>query len=409
MTGDGANYLLEDNYIDVICTFLYRSNSKYNNISERNYFVNITNELMSSLEKMSLSSDKRFINLLIDNLRCQDYIDDLNDDSYSSLFLKTYIVLMGYKVHYDDFDTYKVLVEDVGAWDNNKNFLSFANGFRSLKRFIDFIIENKCYKEMPNLRRTLYDVYSCFSVYSNHLVDYYEVLDLYNTIYKDAEEACCDVYDVSMIVDILLGDMFTLKNDYFYCKSLLLNGRFEYLNDKLIEIEDRYCIREDIFSYIKDLSVDLFNELNSNSKYDSFISCFDKVFDSDSYYELLSKLNLLKEASNLYEDGQKELAFYCIKKLDSLDHKKVYNGEFISYPVNCMNRVSKPKTIYEREEYLYSVLDSSLSYGFMDEVYFNADSIDKLVDDIDSAVERENLPFNKFKKRIKGKLDIFRG
>ena len=129
---------------------------------------------------------------------------------------------------------------------------------------------------------------------------------------------------------------------------------------------------------------------------DSFIECMDKVFDSDSYSELKSKLGSIVRASIKYESGNVIGALDILKELNSDQHKEVYCGEVISYPTNTMNLISKPKRIIDRMKYLYNRIDPSISYDFMDAAHSNSNNIDEVIDVIDKNLKRHHS----FSKRI---------
>lgn len=121
----------------------------------------------------------------------------------------------------------------------------------------------------------------------------------------------------------------------------------------------------------------MFDELDAPVGEDSLITCLNNVFDSDSYQEMISKLNCLKEASSLYEKGDRVEAFKCISHLDSEKHKKVYSGECVTYSNNALNQVEKPKSLFRREKELYTRIDPSISYSFMEELHYGLEVLMK--------------------------------
>ena len=145
--------------------------------------------------------------------------------------------------------------------------------------------------------------------------------------------------------------------------------------------------------------MNMFDDLNKNCSEDSFVCCMEIVFDSDSYHELLSKLSCLQEAGKLYEMKSKKEAFEKIKELDFPNHKKKYNGEIVSYPENCMNKVEKPKTLFRREKELYGRIDDSISYDFMEELHYNVDDVDTMISETDSVINKSDL-FRLIKRKV---------
>ena len=138
---------------------------------------------------------------------------------------------------------------------------------------------------------------------------------------------------------------------------------------------------------------------------DYFISCMNIVFDSDSYEELSNKLNIVREASYCYDNGDAKKALSLINSLPDVSNKKVYCGSIVSYPVDCVNQVKKPKTILERERFLYKGINDTISYDFMSLVHYNSENIGRFNHDLDKVLKRELSSINVFKRKIKNKLE----
>lgn len=367
-------------------------------------FTKITNELYSILVDMRHNPDKRFINRLMSNvLKIDDYyfcsskyfLSRYKKRELIGNFLKCYIALKGYEAHKDNYDSYDCLLYDLSSFTirNIKDVFTniLSNNFKAVQEMIDVIITNENYKEMPNSRKFLNKIFDEFVDCDHYLDDFNKKYQHIFSIFKEAAEIGCDFLRTTQIFDKLLDrKLWTSVYDdtYLYSKILLFGNRFEYVNEKLIEVEGNSFVRKDIFEYIKPLSVDLFNDLNVDSYEDSFIACMNIVFDSDSYFELISKLKSLNDASKLYEDGDRKSSFELVKDLDSLNHKKKYCDEVVSYPNNCLNRVEKPKAIFRREKELYERIDSSISYDFIETSHFDYRSLDDVMNDIDITISK---------------------
>lgn len=174
--------------------------------------------------------------------------------------------------------------------------------------------------------------------------------------------------------------------DSFFSKEIR-EDRFTYVNRKLDEIEENTDIKSNlrliIYEFIK---ADLFDELNEkDNKKDSFISYMNVVFDSDTYYEMHSKLKLLKRAVFTYGIGNKTGALKLLKEIDSDKHKEIFNGERVSYTDKmnlCMNIVEKPKRVIDRMKKLYSRIDNNFDIDHLDSIHDDATTLKDLCNKI---------------------------
>ena len=90
------------------------------------------------------------------------------------------------------------------------------------------------------------------------------------------------------------------------------------------------------------------------------------VLDSDTYYEIKSKLHDLIKASKIYEEDEKD-ALKLISELNSVKHKEVIDGIVMSWPENNnINKVEKPKQIIERMMKLHQTIPDAPN----DEFYY---------------------------------------
>ena len=383
-----------------------------NNISTNSFFdidfSKIRDQLYSILFDMYKNDDYRFFYSLKNNFP-RNVRWSLSSGCF---FIKAYMILKCYESNKDNYENYNTLLYDVCKVEEKDycyDYSFIGNNFKEIKDSLDFILVNKNYKDMPNLRSLLKEIYiNCVSSLIPN--GYFDWFDEYREIYEDASVYGIDYSRASEIFDKSIGNRFALFNHddgYFYSKILLFGKRFEYINEKLIEVESNNCLRKDIFSNIKDLSIELFEELNDEKSGDSFIKYFDMIFDSDSYYELMSKLKSLRDASVLYEAGDKKKAFELVSNLNSVEHKKKFGDKIVCYPSDCINVVVKPKMIFRREKELYSKIDDSISYDFMNDLHDNALDVNSMIDDIDLVTNRRFLKilkkkfevsFGKFKK-----------
>ena len=100
----------------------------------------------------------------------------------------------------------------------------------------------------------------------------------------------------------------------------------------------------------------LFDYLNKEMdlEQDSFITCMNSVLDSDTFYEVISKMDSIQEASEVcLEDPKKTLSL--INALNTNQHKEVIDGNIMKWPEsNSINKSTKPETILERMIALHS-------------------------------------------------------
>ena len=178
--------------------------------------------------------------------------------------------------------------------------------------------------------------------------------------------------------------------DILYSEHLLYGDRFDYLNNKLREFEPNRYIRKEIFSKISLLNNNMFFELDLE---DAFKKCLDVVFDSDTYYELSSKLDLLAISSNLYTSGKKKESFEMLQLLGSDYHKEVINGI-------VMESSHKPVSLIERMANLYSSIDSSKSRDYLFKIHNSATSISSMYVSIGTFKEKEEVVVDTKVKKI---------
>ena len=340
-----------------------------------------------------------------------NHLDINSSECYDYYYVAIFTIFKAYIHNKNDFDSFSNIVDDVLS--------SEINSARFLKG-IDIIVRCTNYKEMTNIRRLMKMMLKSYvdliyllspskELYDSFLAIYKQMIDDYTELGEK-----CDIDAFNKVLDFRVGELLKkygsyeslyvprkekrLIEVYYYDKALLKGNRYFYFNEKLREVEDRIYFRYTISSYLEHVNFKLFEELNEEKGKDSFISCIDMVFDSDSYQELFSKLDSIVTASIKYESGDFTEAFDIINELNSDKHKEVYCGEMVSYPTNTMNLISKPKRIIDRMKYLYNRIDSSISYDFMDDIYSDCDTVSNLISSINAHIKKEKSPFKKLIK-----------
>lgn len=356
----------------------------------------IIRDMRKALAGIYSNPDKRFVEEL-ENV-------SLGMKSNYCSFVSLYIVLNGYLKHKDNFDSFKVLSRDVGSFKYVDLLMpSSVFELRDVFKIFDSLISNKNYDSMSNTRAFLKKM--CENLF-RYTFDEKEFIDFYNKCYKiydDALELGVDCDKASLIFDEMIGQNISGVTSYskrlFYNKILVIGDRFKYFNDTIQKIEVNHFIKEDIFHRVSNLNIDLFNQLSEGSIKDSFITCMDSLFDSDSYFELNNKLRLLEKASDAYASGDKKGAFNLVTQLNKQDLVKTYCRKLVSYPKNCMNLVAKPERILQREKELYEKIDDTCDYNELDNITTSVRSLVEAVEISDRITRSLQKPLSKLLRK----------
>ena len=89
---------------------------------------------------------------------------------------------------------------------------------------------------------------------------------------------------------------------------LVFGERYKFIKLQLPEVETNEFMQQDILDYILKMDIDFFDSFNKEvlHEQDAFITLMKIAFDSDSYYELDSKLTDIIKASKLYKTNKEE-------------------------------------------------------------------------------------------------------
>ena len=317
-------------------------------------------------------------------------------DRHIDIFNKVFLFIEAYRYNRDSFDNFSSICDEILNNNYSKEFIFNSNRLDLIKR----VISIKEYKDVPELNRFFkYLLTSSDEELSKSNLYYQNMMFMVESALSSEEDLSCDVSN-----SIIKYAMDNYKDndivvDVLYSDHLLYGDRFEYINNKLREFEPNSYIRREIFSKISNINNDMFFELDYE---DAFKKCLDVVFDSDTYYELSSKLDLLDICSNLYVYGKKKESFEMLQLLGSDYHKEVINGI-------VMESSNKPVSLIERMTNLYSSIDPSKSRESLLKVHSLATSISSMYVNIGTfKIEEEIVTDTKVKKiGIRNLVDRF--
>lgn len=297
-----------------------------------------------------------------------------------------YTMLSFYRINPTDFEGFKSIVQDLSSLfitsilnyrEPSTIFSDFPQpNFCDKKEIIDLFLEileyNDSHRMTEELIKFLNEIHY---IYSDALIsEYRNAINNLKELYSEVSTLRLNGYEVlSSTINYLEAEMMknitqsslTERSDgeilrkglirpIFFAPILISGNRFEFFKTALLEIEDNKNIQLDILRYIKKLDSSFFIYLNSKSNQeDSFIASMKIVFDSDTYYEIKSKLKDLIEASDIYKTDENK-ALQLINELTSIKHKEVIDGIIISWPQdNYVNKVDKPSKIIDRMQEIH--------------------------------------------------------
>ena len=325
-------------------------------------------------------------------------------DSRNLNFVSLYTIASAYKEQREEnFENFCAISEDCSSVVNYDGWIISDFLFHEGIDLINNIVSNRDYKNMPNLRRCLIGLFKAFEDPGEFSL-YRRIAEEVERLRIDYLRSNCNYDEYNKVLNYRLGLWLDNKeiDEDFYERFLLKGNRYFYINDKLKEVIESPRMRKIIFSKISSIMNDdvYARYFSFDSTKDYFIKYMDCVFDSDSYYELFNKLDILEEASRSYSNRDEDLALALVNGLNDDKYKYHYNNQVIAYPKNSINMIDRPKTILEREKSLYSKIDGSVSYDFMDDLIDNFSDVDSFYDSFLDGVKREKSVIVKAKKRL---------
>jgi len=336
--------------------------------------------ILNYFDEMMRDGNVEFIELFFNKLETYFKIIDnslYRSDDFSpfTFVFNIYIMLKGYHIYKEDVDRFSKILNDYSGLVKPGgivgNYVVTSTDFllSQKKEIIDRIFEIDCFENVPILKEKFnnYFVNICsLSDNSEELDDEIECLKLIKIVIDDMEKL--RIKDPSFDMSVGIGVIEGLSSDYhedysfFYAPILLHRGdRYEYINECYdLYLSDNPNYMFEIMEMLLELNNDLFVYLDSvrNDGSDSFISCMDIVFDSDSLQEVKNKLEILIEASNFFAFSPVSYVNVRerINQLSSDTNKKVVNGRKIMLDIATVNQVDRPDDILERMVECYSSL-----------------------------------------------------
>jgi len=409
------------------------------------FYIDNENGVLDLFIKMCNDPDKKYLKRFYDG--CETFLTMTEEGLYYDYNIfqyvfNMYVMLKAYDVFLKKQDELPVHVPYfefdavVSDFENlfidskmriERNYSSYSGAskqtFVTKRKIIDSFIELGKYKNAPEVKERLIN-----AINNIHLVYEYHSLKKYETLIENIKNfyQTVSTYQSSgkkinpSVIELIEKDLFQeleesliysnyynryeVKNSFNYFLPILVFGeRYSFVKNTMPEVETHENIQKDILKYISKMDIDFFESLseNLNQETDSFISLLKIAFDSDSYFELESKLKDIIKASKIYKTNKDE-ALKLIKELTSNKHKEVIDGVVVDYSESkSINKIVKPKTIFERMTSLHKLIPNypgALEYEVMiNPVYHSNITITEVVSLIHEKFE---LNKNKAQKEL---------
>jgi len=325
-----------------------------------NSIIHYYNQLLDCDDKRFIFEFSNFVEpyfSLIDN----HYYEE-NDFNPISIMFNIYAWLKAFSTHKNDFDGFVEIVRDFKPLVDCTEFSRvnyFSNDFSYgsefflsyKKEYIDALLSVKKYKDLDiirsRFRRAFADMGKSFFGKYLHEGEASVVSKYFNSISEDYDKLVAE-YEGKNKTICALSDIYLLffKNGdkpEYYNKALLFGNRINYVLNHFSSLSKIGCpsskteerLERCFMGKLKRIDYHLYDYLDDIKIFDSdsFERCMDIILDSDTFYEVDSKLNLLISASTAYEYGKKEDIESIIRDLGSVNNKKFINGKPVAYGI----------------------------------------------------------------------------
>lgn len=355
-------------------------------------YVESENGILDNLIKILINDPKYFEYFYS---KIEPFFEMSENGIYSEYGIYKYIfniysMLELYNLHPNDFESFKAIVDDLSNFFitsmlNTDRHVSYIWGadrpnFNTKQDIIIALLSVPNYNKHPKIKEEIKKVLDEINyIYEDSLIKQYEIVTkTLLELYLETENLRKKGYQISsqtveLLEDEIMTNIINSKshdNGYseirkqasselvLYTPILLVKERFEIFRNRLFEVEENQEIRKDIINHIQKIDNVFFEYLEKiTSPKDPFIACMEIIFDSDTYYEVASKLTDLVEASQKYEKDE-DKALELIKGLNSIKHKQVIDGVVMSWPENnSINKIEKPVKIIDRMMKLQQTLE----------------------------------------------------
>lgn len=403
----------------------YEIVSRFNALKKELFskFIESDDGVLAILFEMLNDEDNRFKDKFFESVEVSIDILKRKVSSSSSNYLyafNIYTLLKAYEQNKDNYHNFEKILDDVVFLfipNEEMSNISYTSNYMEKKSMIDSIVKIADYRNLKNLQNLLKKVLNGITKRNNEteVARLNEMFNMYHEFYSDIRKLTRLGYNISEDLKVEIADDISLlvHDDLlpgiypYYNGSLLLENRYKYFKEKIRVVNPHY--RKEVFEFIKKLTPGIFE--NKIDETDSFEKYMDIVFDSDTYKELMNKLNVLKEAHDKYVSGNKDTS-YLLDELSDKRHKDSFGKIIISYEGSSNNKIDKPNTIDKRMKNLYKKYDLVGEEFDFDEQKENLSSLISIIDEeiLNYDIKKNNLNFPKSESqpvKKKGKFSIF--
>lgn len=326
---------------------------------------------------------------------------DIEDFNPMTLTFNLYVMLRAYHEYKDDFSYYDSFVNDFtflinnGSLLDNEAYSGYSLFLKEKKDIIDHLISLKAFTDYPAIKDFLVDMVRNVTEKKNDdneiLEEYEATLELIKKAVEDTKKYIDHPKYNEAIFNKVLTDMFKTFDDpdseYFYSPILSLGDRHEYIMEAYENYLDNGEYLDEVVGAIDQFDNGFFeylDQINGDGK-DSFISCMEMVFDSDSFFELLNKLHRLLAATVSFHYKRVDEALLSVRELSTDSFKRIICDKKITLDTDTVNKVDKPTLIVDRMcdayEKAFGEIASDMDYTIR--YYYNNESY---MEDIESNV-----------------------
>ncbi len=328
-------------------------------------YIESKNGILNMLFDMAKDEDQRFFEYFINKIDVPltMFENGISCKTESCMYVyNLYVMLKIYETKHD-FDAFKIVVDDIANLFIDKSYIIYAEE-NDRKGLMDKILSNEFFPQIDLLRGLLIKTLT----ESHQRNDEQETKRL-NNMFMFLSEVIRDKrkygklgyigYTIKPeIFNVIAGDIALLVHkdllpgcEPFYDPIIIFGDRYKVLKENMTKVGVKH--REEVYSYFVSICPGLFDELNKDKEKDIFNECVEKIFDSDTYYELYRKLESLSKADEFYQKGDKVSAFGRIKSIMTDRYKETLLGSVLQFPTDNNNMIDKPKSISERTKILY--------------------------------------------------------